>query len=89
MLIYDHVLSGVPRAAMHFREGRDVWWQDVIPGQSTNCPVAWVGAEHTLFKLYTSGSTGKPKVRVVGVVRGGVVVGCGGGVRWGKQAGSV
>ncbi|KAG6555835.1 hypothetical protein Mapa_002476 [Marchantia paleacea] len=42
-------------------EGRDIWWQDVIPSQSTKSEVEWVDAEDPLFLLYTSGSTGKPK----------------------------
>ena len=41
--------------------GRDVWWHDVIEGQSPVCEPVWVNAEHPLFLLYTSGSTGKPK----------------------------
>ncbi len=41
--------------------GRDVWWDDVIAGQSDVCEPEWVEAEHPLFILYTSGSTGKPK----------------------------
>ena len=41
--------------------GRDVWWDDVIAGQSDVCEPEWVEAEHPLFLLYTSGSTGKPK----------------------------
>jgi acetyl-CoA synthetase len=41
--------------------GRDVWWSDVIAGQSDVCEPEWVEAEHPLFLLYTSGSTGKPK----------------------------
>ena len=41
--------------------GRDVWWHDVIEGQSPVCDPVWVNAEHPLFLLYTSGSTGKPK----------------------------
>jgi acetyl-CoA synthetase len=40
---------------------RDVWWHDVIAGQSNACEPEWVDAEHPLFILYTSGSTGKPK----------------------------
>jgi len=40
---------------------RDVWWSDLIAGQSTQCEPEWVEAEHPLFLLYTSGSTGKPK----------------------------
>ncbi len=42
-------------------EGRDIWWEDAIKGQSTTCEPEWVEAEHPLFLLYTSGSTGKPK----------------------------
>ncbi|MBL8485138.1 MAG: AMP-binding protein, partial [Rhodocyclaceae bacterium] len=41
--------------------GRDLWWDDVVSGQSENCEPEWVEAEHPLFLLYTSGSTGKPK----------------------------
>jgi acetyl-CoA synthetase len=63
VLVYDHKASGVSRDAIQASpvEGRDVWWQDVIGDQSTDCEVTWVGAEDPLFKLYTSGSTGKPK----------------------------
>jgi acetyl-CoA synthetase len=39
----------------------NVWWHDLISGQSNTCDPEWVGAEHPLFILYTSGSTGKPK----------------------------
>jgi acetyl-CoA synthetase len=45
--------------AMHAE--RDVWWHEVIEGQSPVCDPEWVEAEHPLFLLYTSGSTGKPK----------------------------
>lgn len=44
-----------------WKEGRDIWWQDVIPSYATTCGVEWVDAEDPLFLLYTSGSTGKPK----------------------------
>ena len=40
---------------------RDVWWHEVIEGQSPSCDPEWVDAEHPLYLLYTSGSTGKPK----------------------------
>ena len=43
------------------KDGRDVWWHDVIEGQTPVCEPVWVNAEHPLFLLYTSGSTGKPK----------------------------
>ena len=40
---------------------RDVWWHELIRGQSDVCEPEWINAEHPLFTLYTSGSTGKPK----------------------------
>ncbi len=42
-------------------DGRDVYMDDVMKGQPTQCDPVSVGAEHPLFVLYTSGSTGKPK----------------------------
>ncbi|MBV6271440.1 acetate--CoA ligase [Alcaligenaceae bacterium CGII-47] len=47
--------------AVQWHEGRDLWWHDVIAGQSSDCPPVSVNADHPLFILYTSGSTGKPK----------------------------
>jgi len=41
--------------------GRDVWWSDVIAGQTSDCAAEPMDAEDPLFVLYTSGSTGKPK----------------------------
>ena len=43
------------------QEGRDIWWHDVVPGASADCPCEEMDAEDPLFILYTSGSTGKPK----------------------------
>jgi acetyl-CoA synthetase len=42
-------------------DGRDVWWHDLVPGQSTECPPEPMDAEDLLFLLYTSGTTGRPK----------------------------
>jgi len=47
--------------AVHMDAQRDVWWHDVLEGQSPVCEPEMVDAEHPLFLLYTSGSTGKPK----------------------------
>jgi len=43
------------------KEGRDVWWHDIVPPASAVCPAEELDAEDPLFILYTSGSTGKPK----------------------------
>ncbi|KAL1208129.1 Acetyl-coenzyme A synthetase, chloroplastic/glyoxysomal [Cardamine amara subsp. amara] len=53
--------SATTRENTKWKDGRDVWWQDVIPKYPTSCDVEWVDAEDPLFLLYTSGSTGKPK----------------------------
>jgi acetyl-CoA synthetase len=42
-------------------EGRDVWWHDLVAGQSTDCPPEPMDAEDLLYLLYTSGTTAKPK----------------------------
>ncbi|KAI4348418.1 hypothetical protein L6164_009144 [Bauhinia variegata] len=59
-LTYDNPVA-MKREDTKWQEGRDIWWQDVIPRYPTTCPVEWVDAEDPLFLLYTSGSTGKPK----------------------------
>src|SRR5215468_10251425 len=46
---------------VRMKEARDLWWHELIEGQSPVCDPVWVDAEHPLFLLYTSGSTGKPK----------------------------
>jgi acetyl-CoA synthetase len=43
------------------QEGRDVWWDDVVPGQSADCPAEPMDSEDLLYLLYTSGTTAKPK----------------------------
>jgi acetyl-CoA synthetase len=43
------------------REGRDVWWHELVPAQQPDCEPEAMGAEDLLFLLYTSGTTGRPK----------------------------
>ncbi len=43
------------------KEGRDVWWHDVVDTQPGVLPATPLDSETPLFILYTSGSTGKPK----------------------------
>ena len=57
-------------------EGRDLTFEQLLQGQSTECPAVPVEAEHPLFVLYTSGSTGKPK---------GVQHSTGGYMLWAKK----
>ena len=43
------------------REGRDVWFHEVMEQADPECPAEELDAEHPLYVLYTSGSTAKPK----------------------------
>jgi acetyl-CoA synthetase len=40
---------------------RDVWWHELVEGQSADCPPEPMDAEDLLYLLYTSGTTAKPK----------------------------
>jgi acetyl-CoA synthetase len=44
-----------------WRDGRDVWYEEVVAEASDDCAPEPMDAEDPLFILYTSGSTGKPK----------------------------
>jgi acetyl-CoA synthetase len=43
------------------REGRDVYYEDIVAAADPHCPAEPLEAEHPLYILYTSGSTAKPK----------------------------
>jgi acetyl-CoA synthetase len=47
--------------------GRDLWWDEVIRGASTECPAEPLEANEPGLVFYTSGTSGKPK----GVVHSG------------------
>jgi acetyl-CoA synthetase len=43
------------------REGRDVYYDEILAAADPHCPAEPLDAEHPLYILYTSGSTAKPK----------------------------
>ena len=43
------------------KDGRDLWYHDLMADAGEKCEPEQMNAEDTLFILYTSGSTGKPK----------------------------
>jgi acetyl-CoA synthetase len=61
----EHVLVArrLGDAATHctMQDGRDVWWDEIVPRQTPDCPPVAVDSEHMLYLLYTSGTTAKPK----------------------------
>jgi len=42
-------------------EGRDVWWHDLVPGQSREFETVQTEASDPYMVIYTSGTTGRPK----------------------------
>ncbi len=68
----DKALEGCPNvhtclvvkrtgADVGWSEPRDVWYDELVGAQDTDCPPESMDAEAPLFILYTSGSTGSPK----------------------------
>ena len=48
-------------AECEMKQGRDVWFEEIMAAADPECPAEELDAEHPLFILYTSGSTAKPK----------------------------
>jgi acetyl-CoA synthetase len=55
------------------KQGRDIYWHDLVAGKSEECECEKMDPEERLFILYTSGTTGKPKG--IEHVHGGYCVG--------------
>ncbi len=58
-VVYERV--GKDKLSIEMKDGRDVWWHEVMADASPECECEWMDSEDPLFILYTSGSTGKPK----------------------------
>jgi acetyl-CoA synthetase len=43
------------------KEGRDVFYEEILAAADASCPAEPLDSEHPLYILYTSGSTAKPK----------------------------
>jgi acetyl-CoA synthetase len=48
-------------ADCEMKDGRDVWYHEIVEKADGECPAEELDAEHPLYVLYTSGSTAKPK----------------------------
>jgi acetyl-CoA synthetase len=50
-----------PKTTVAMKDGRDLWWHELMAKASAECAAEPMDAEDPLFILYTSGTTGKPK----------------------------
>ena len=48
-------------ADCEMKDGRDVWYHEIVEKADDECPAEELDAEHPLYVLYTSGSIAKPK----------------------------
>lgn len=49
-------ISDVP-----WTDGRDIWWDEIVPHQAEDADTERTGAEDVVMIIYTSGTTGRPK----------------------------
>ena len=56
IIVSKRIGHGIP-----MKQGRDIWWDEIVPRQADHCVAEVVDAEDPLMIIYTSGTTGKPK----------------------------
>lgn len=61
VLVVRRTGQSLDEAGGTWKDGRDVWWHEIVERQSERHTPEAFDAEHPLFILYTSGTTGKPK----------------------------
>jgi len=44
-----------------WNDSRDIWWDDIVNGQSDECETEWMDSEDYAMIIFSSGTTGKPK----------------------------
>jgi acetyl-CoA synthetase len=52
---------GEAAGEVSMKQGRDLWWHELVSGQSDHCPPEAMDSEDLLYLLYTSGTTASPK----------------------------
>lgn len=50
---------------INLKQDRDIWWNDLVKGQSTECEAESLDSETPALLLYTSGTTAKPKGTII------------------------